>query len=56
MTLARTFDTDARKPGVLKHLRSMVCLPNLVWQNRYMVQNFFQRELRSRFHGSMLGA
>lgn len=56
MTLARTFDTDARKPGVLNHLRSMVCLPNLVWQNRYMVQNFFQRELRSRFHGSMLGA
>jgi len=56
MTIVRTFDTGSSRPGLLQHLRGLIGLPQLVWQNRYMVQNFFQRDLRARFHGSMLGA
>ena len=56
MVLARTFDSAARTGGLGARLRALAGYPQVVWQNRYMVQNFFQRELRSRFHGSVLGA
>ncbi|MCK5945514.1 MAG: ABC transporter permease [Planctomycetes bacterium] len=54
--VARTFDSEARTLGVLGNLRSLTSYPSVIWQNRYMVHNFFVRELMSRFHGSMLGA
>ena len=56
MTSARTFDANASSKGALKHLGSIGSYPSLIWRNRYMVQNFFRRDLMSRFHGSFLGA
>ena len=56
MVLARTFDTASPSGGLSARVRELWGYPNLIWQNRYMVQNFFQRELMGRFHGSLLGA
>jgi lipopolysaccharide transport system permease protein len=56
MTLARTFDSATHSKGFLQHLRSLVDYPSNIWRNRYMVQNFFRRDLMGRFHGSFLGA
>jgi len=39
-----------------KHLPSLLEFPTLLWGNRWLVLNFFRREMLSRFHGSMLGA
>ena len=56
MTTVRSFDSDARETGLLVRLRALGGFPQLVWKNRNMVANFYQRELMSRFHGSLLGA
>lgn len=56
MSMARTFDASTRSRGFFHHLGKLASYPGLIWQNRYMVQNFFRRELMSRFHGSILGA
>lgn len=56
MTLVRTYDTEDRAAGVGTRLRALLGFPQLVWQNRNMVANFFQRDLMGRFHGSLLGA
>ncbi|MCB9877901.1 MAG: ABC transporter permease [Planctomycetes bacterium] len=56
MVLARTVDTAEKAPGPSKLLGGLIGYPGLIWRNRYMVQNFFRRELMSRFHGSFLGA
>ncbi|MFT7537833.1 MAG: lipopolysaccharide transport system permease protein [Hyphomicrobiaceae bacterium] len=56
MSMARTFDAKTRPTGFINHVTSLLGYPTLIWQNRYMVQNFFRRDLMSRFHGSMLGA
>ena len=41
---------------MLKHLPSLFGFPGVLWTNRWLVLNFFRREMVSRFHGSMLGA
>lgn len=56
MSMARTFDASTRSKGFFGHLSALCGYPALAWKNRYMVQNFFRRDLLSRFHGSMLGA
>ena len=56
MVLVRTYDTAAQKRGPLRHFLPLFGYPGVVWRNRYMVHNFFRRELMSRFHGSFLGA
>ncbi len=56
MVLARTYDAAAPAGGLGQRVRALCGFPGLIWQNRYMVQNFFQRELMGRFHGSLLGA
>ena len=54
--MARTFDSKTRAKGILGHFGELLGYPTKIWRNRYMVQNFFRRDLLSRFHGSMLGA
>ena len=56
MTTVRSFDSDARDAGFIVRLHALAEFPQLIWQNRNMVANFFQRELMGRFHGSLLGA
>jgi lipopolysaccharide transport system permease protein len=56
MTLARTYDAERRDRGVLAHVLPLLGYPAVIWRNRYMVQNFFRRDLMGRFHGSFLGA
>ncbi|MFK7739102.1 MAG: ABC transporter permease [Planctomycetota bacterium] len=56
MSFARTVDTAKPEASIAARLGSLLRYPSLVWQNRYTVQNFFQRELMGRFHGSFLGA
>lgn len=55
MTLVRQYDAAAVKTGLLRHVLPILGYPGLVWHNRYMVQNFFRRDLMSRVHGSYLG-
>jgi lipopolysaccharide transport system permease protein len=45
---------DARR-GVLRHVLPVVGYPSSIWRHRYLVQNFFRRELLGRFRGSALG-
>lgn len=56
MTLVRDFDARDVRRSMWRHLIPIVGYPMLVWRNRYMVQNFFRRDLMSHFHGSFLGA
>jgi lipopolysaccharide transport system permease protein len=55
MTLVRTYDAATARRGVASYLCSIVRYPGLVWNNRYMVQNFLRRDLMSRVNGSFLG-
>lgn len=55
MDFVRTYDADARSRSPLRHVVSLVRYPALVWQHRYMVQNFLRRDLMSRVNGSVLG-
>lgn len=56
MSFARTYDSATQSKGHFQHLRSLLDYPSNIWRNRYMVQNFFRRDLMGRFHGSFLGA
>ena len=56
MSFARTFDANDQHRGFFKLLRELAAYPATILRNRYMVQNFFRRELMGRFHGSFLGA
>ena len=56
MTVVRSYDSDVRDAGLGARLRALRDFPQLIWQNRNMVANFYQRELMGRFHGSLLGA
>lgn len=55
MTLVRTYDAATAERSALWHLGSLVRFPQLVWTNRYMVQNFLRRDLMARVNGSALG-
>jgi hypothetical protein len=56
MSFVRTYDTATASKSPLRHLLSIVRYPGVIWQNRFMVQNFLRRDLMGRFHGSLLGA
>ncbi|MBZ0152497.1 MAG: ABC transporter permease [Planctomycetes bacterium] len=56
MSFVRTYDTATASKSPLRHLLSIVHYPGVIWQNRFMVQNFLRRDLMGRFHGSLLGA
>lgn len=56
MIFARTFDAAARKRSLGSLLGELAGYPGKILHNRYMVQNFFRRDLMGRFHGSFLGA
>lgn len=55
MTFVRTYDSATAYRGVFRHVLGMFSYPKLVWQHRYMVQNFFRRDLLARVNGSFLG-
>lgn len=55
MTLIREYDAATTPQGTLRHVLSIFDYPGLIWRNRYMVQNFFRRDLMARVHGSYLG-
>lgn len=55
MTLVREYDAATAPQGVLRHVLPIVSYPAVVWQNRYMIQNFLRRDLMGRAHGSLLG-
>lgn len=55
MTFVRTYDAATAPRGMLRHVLPLLGYPRLIWQNRYMIHNFFRRELMGRFHGSFLG-
>lgn len=55
MTLIRHYDAANAPRGALHQILPIVGYPALIWRNRYMVQNFFRRDLLSRVHGSILG-
>ncbi len=55
-TLVRHYDAATAPRGVLRHLLPLLGYPALIWQNRYLVHNFFRRELLARFRGTALGA
>jgi ABC-type polysaccharide/polyol phosphate export permease len=55
MTIVRTYDTATANRGPLRHLASMLRYPALVWEHRYMVQNFLRRDVLGRVNGSALG-
>lgn len=56
MSFVRTYDAATDNHGVLRHVATIHRYPALVWQHRYMVQNFLRRDLMSRVNGSALGA
>ncbi|MCC7062545.1 MAG: ABC transporter permease [Planctomycetes bacterium] len=55
MTLVRHYDAATAPRGPLRHLKSLIGYPGLVWRNRYMLQNSMRRDLLGRVHGSFLG-
>lgn len=55
MSFVRSYDAATAKHGVLHQLAGIVGLPRVVWDNRYMLQNFLRRDLWIRFKGSILG-
>lgn len=56
MSFVRTYDAATDNHGVLRHVATIFRYPAVVWQHRYMVQNFMRRDLMSRVNGSALGA
>lgn len=50
------YDAATAPKGALRHLLPLVDYPALIWRHRYLVYNFFRRELLGRFRGTALGA
>lgn len=51
----RHYDAETARRGVFRHLLPLPGYPKLIWEHRFMVANFFRRELLGRFRGSVLG-
>ncbi len=57
----RHYDAATAPQGILRHVLpgmgtpGLPGYPKMIWAHRYLVYNFFRRELLGRFHGSMLG-
>lgn len=55
MSTVRHYDAATAPRGILRHLPPITGYPALMWQNRYLIHNFFRRELLGRFRGTLLG-
>lgn len=53
--IERGYDADTARHSVLRALLPVVRYPGEIWRHRYLLQNFFRRELLGRFRGSALG-
>lgn len=51
----KSYSAEAARHSFLASLPALVGLPAELWRHRYLVQNFFRRELLGRFRGSLLG-
>jgi lipopolysaccharide transport system permease protein len=51
----KTYCAETARHTVLASLVPVVRYPLEIWQHRYLVHNFFRRELLGRFRGSSLG-
>ena len=57
----RHYDAATATSGMLRHILpgkdslGLLGYPAVVWENRFLVANFFRRELLGRFRGSVLG-
>ena len=52
----RTYDAATAPRGAFRFVTSLLHYPQTVWDNRFLVHNFFRRELLGRFRGSLFGA
>lgn len=53
--LLRHYDAARARRGVSWYIARILDYPGVTWRNRYLVANFFRRELLGRFRGSLLG-
>ena len=54
-TDARTYSAETARHTLVRGLLPVLHYPLLLWQHRFLVQNFFRRDLLGRFRGSALG-
>jgi lipopolysaccharide transport system permease protein len=54
-TPVHSYSAEDAPRGFLRHLRPLVHLPAEIARHRFLVMNFFRRELLGRFRGSLLG-
>lgn len=53
--LTKTYSAEDARHTLVRGLLPVLHYPRLLWEHRNLVQNFFRRELLSRFRGSLLG-
>ncbi|HEX5052808.1 MAG TPA: ABC transporter permease [Planctomycetota bacterium] len=51
----KTYSAETARHGLLANLLPVVGYPLDMWRHRYIIGNFFRRELLGRFRGSALG-
>ncbi|MEO6597199.1 MAG: ABC transporter permease, partial [Planctomycetota bacterium] len=51
----KTYSAETARHTFLANLLPVLGYPLAIWRNRYLVGNFFRRELLGRFRGSVLG-
>lgn len=54
-TLTKTYSAEAARHTFVRGMLPVLHYPRLLFEHRYLVQNFFRRELLGRFRGSLLG-
>lgn len=54
-TSVRTYSAETARHTLVRGLLPVLHYPQLLWEHRYLVQNFFRRDLLGRFRGSALG-
>jgi lipopolysaccharide transport system permease protein len=51
----KTYSAETARHTVLASLLPVAGYPLMIWRHRYLVHNFFRRDLLGRFRGSSLG-
>ena len=54
-SLVKTYSAATARHTIWHSLLPVLSLPAEIWRHRYLVQNFFRRDLLGRFRGSTLG-
>ena len=49
------YDAATAPRGILRHMPSVLGYPRLLWEHRWLIHNFFRRDLLGRFRGTILG-